>query len=298
MNEDRTENVNTELPPHSPCLENDLMQSVPGCIGHEKVVFSSEFRALDTPIAGRPFRTDQVCHLDGRTVDPLSDVRLPVCQPQEVHFPVVDPKMSPRGSRVKPDLHKVPELLTKQPKPLRLNGSRIFRRLRKKSRSKCLDNENDTIQNVSNEYVCMNNTINNDNGIANSDLHDDVPSLVSDMNVMSLRPKGCDINIMSFDVDEYRRLHEEYGPITLEAQATPYNNLCKSFCTEDNPFTSLAIKGETMFICPASAQQVMPMLEYFENARSQSPLDTRAIIVLPILQRKMNKLWKVVENNN
>jgi hypothetical protein len=120
---------------------------------------------------------------------------------------------------------------------------------------------------------------NNVNGIANSDVHvdmpfrvTDIPFLVPDVNAMPLRPKGCDTNIMSFDVDEYRRLHDEYGPITLEAQATPYNNFFKSYCTEDDPFTSRVIKGETMFICPASSQQVMPMLEHFENARSQRPI--------------------------
>ena len=54
----------------------------------------------------------------------------------------------------------------------------------------------------------MINTANNDNGIANSDLHVDIPSLVSDVNAMSLCPKGCDMNIISFDVDEYRRLND------------------------------------------------------------------------------------------
>ena len=273
MNDDKNEHVKTDLPPHSPCPENDFMKLVPGCIGHEEVAFGSDFRALDTPLAGRPFRTDQVCYLDGRTVDPSSDVRLSVCQPREVHSPVVDPKMSPRGSRVKPNLHKVPDLLKKQPKPLRLNGSRIFRRLRKKSRSKSLDNEIDTTQDVSNDDIVKNvlndykvNDVNHVNGNADNDLHVDVMPIAPNVSMISLRPNGCDINNMMFDVDEYRRLHDEYGPITLEAQATPYNNLCKSYCTEENPFTSCEIKGKTMFICPVSSQQVIQMLEHFENA--------------------------------
>ena len=134
------------MPPHSPCLDNNIMQNMPGCIGQKGVVSGSDFRALDTPIAGRPFRTDQVWYLDGRTVDPPNDVRLPVCQPRKVHSSVVDPKMSSRSSRVKHVLNDVPEKLKTRPKPLRLNGARTFRRLRKrrKSHAKDLDHENDT----------------------------------------------------------------------------------------------------------------------------------------------------------
>ena len=134
------------MPPRSPCLDDNIMQNMPGCIGQKGVVSGSDFRALDTPIAGRPFRTDQVWYLDGRTVDPPNDVRLPVCQPQEVHSSVVDPKMNSRSSRVKHVLNDVPEKLKTRPKPLRLNGSRIFRRLRNKRKSyyKDLDQNADT----------------------------------------------------------------------------------------------------------------------------------------------------------
>ena len=114
-------------------------------------------------------------------------------------------KMSPCGSRVKPKLHKVPALLKKQPKPLRLNGSRIFRRLSKKSRSKCLDNEIETTQDVLNDNIVKDsmsddkvNNVDHVNGSANNDLHVEMTPLIPDVIVMPLRPNGCDMNDMMF----------------------------------------------------------------------------------------------------
>ncbi len=116
--------------------------------------------------------------------------------------------MSPCGSRVKPNLHKVPDLLKKQPKQLRLNGSRIFRRLRNKSRSKCLDNEIDTTQDVLNDDIVKEsmsddkvNNVDHVNGSANNDFYVDMTPLIPDVIVMSLRLDGCDMNNMVFDVD-------------------------------------------------------------------------------------------------
>ena len=104
---------------------------------------------------------------------------------------------------------------------------------------------------------------------------------------------GSKLEHMMFDIDEFRRLHEEHGPITFEAQATPYNNLlCKEYCHDDKSFLKQEVKGKTVFICPLYSQQVLPMLEHFELARSQSPLDTRAIVVLPELQSKHSNNYK------
>ena len=270
------------------------MQNMPGCIGQKGVVSGSDFRALDTPIAGRPFRTDQVWYLDGRTVDPPNDVRLPVCQPRKVHSSVVDPKMSSRSSRVKHVLNDVPEKLKTRPKPLRLNGARTFRRLRKrrKSHAKDLDHENDTtLIDTKVDKVNENEQVKQNDHNTYDDVSDvDCPKTKA--KDILLRPMGSKPQLMMFDVDEFRRLHDEHGPITFEAQATPYNNLCNAYCHDDKSFLEQDLKGKTVFICPLYSEQVLPMLEHFEDARSQSPLDTRAIVVLPELQSKSSNEYK------
>ncbi len=86
-------------------------------------------------------------------------------------------------------------------------------------------------------------------------------------NVM-FRPDGCDVNDMCFDVDEFRKLHNHYGPITLDAFASSSTNLCQRYCSDANPFLKHNVKGENVFICPLQSDDVLPMLHHFESIRS------------------------------
>ncbi len=65
-------------------------------------------------------------------------------------------------------------------------------------------------------------------------------------NVM-FRPDGCDVNDMCFDVDEFRKMHNDYGPITLDAFASSNTNLCQRYCSDANPFLKHNVKGENLF---------------------------------------------------
>lgn len=101
---------------------------------------------------------------------------------------------------------------------------------------------------------------------------------------------------MHFDKDEYQRLQENFGPLTLEACATCYNNLCPNYCSKETPFLNHQLQGETVFLCPMMGSEVMPMLQYFEAQRLQSPLDTRANVILLVVEDQWDKKAKEIIN--
>ncbi len=82
----------------------------------------------------------------------------------------------------------------------------------------------------------------NDNAIITDATEDDTPRT---KNVM-FRLNGCDINDTCFDVDEFRKLYNDYGPITLDAFALSTNALCQKYCSDANPFLKHNVKGETV----------------------------------------------------
>ena len=49
-------------------------------------------------------------------------------------------------------------------------------------------------------------------------------------------------------------------------------------------------------MCPTSSDQVLQMLDHFENARMKNPLGTKAIIALPALNMQLTKKWKLYLN--
>ena len=258
---------------------------MPGCIGHNGVESSLDVQPMDTSCDVTSFR-------DRR--EPPIDVRLPVCQPLEATTSAVDLNMSNVGSRVKLGIHAVPEKLRNVPKPIRINRARVYRRLKKTKPRTDPCHRNDTTTDEVNErndrYDCANTT-------SKVDVNDDDNVILEEKEISKnvlLRPDGCKLHNMCFDVDEFRKLNREYGPITLEAYALPTNNLCQTYCDKENPFLKHVVKGEMTFMCPMQSNDVLPMLQHFENVRKQYPLETRGIIVLPDINHVDKRNWKVI----
>ena len=83
---------------------------------------------------------------------------------------------------------------------------------------------------------------------------------------------------------------------TLDTYTNEENKLTLKFCSTLDTFLEHSVVGETMFLCPTSSEQVLSLLQHFENARLKSPLDTKAIIVLPALNMQVTKQWNVYLN--
>ena len=255
---------------------------MPGCIGHNGVESSLDVQPMDTSC-------DDVTSFRDRREPPI-DVRLPVCQPLEASTSAVDLIMSNASSRVKLGIQSVPEKLRNVPKPLRVNRARVYRRLKKIKPRTDPCHCNDTTTDEVNERNDNANTTNN------VDVNTDDNVILDEKEISKnviLRPDGCNLCDMCFDVDEFRKLHTEYGPITLDAYALPTNSLCQTYCDNENPFLKHEVKGETIFMCPMQSNDVLPMLQHFENVRMQHPLETRGIIVLPDIDHVDKKKWKV-----
>ena len=103
-------------------------------------------------------------------------------------------------------------------------------------------------------------------------------------NNFSLRLDGWNMQNMQFDPDKFGRLHNDFGPITLDAYATESNHICQKFCFVSMSFLGHPVTRETVFMCPSYSKQVLQMLQHFENARVKSSLDRRGIIVLTYLK--------------
>ena len=117
-----------------------------------------DFPAMGTTEA---LKNQKVGYPDGRSKGPycdvISDVRLPVAKlliPGLKTGMAADPETNHCDSRVRSVVHEVPEPLKLKMKPLRLNGSRIHRKLRKMSKKVPCSDDGTTANNVVelNEY--------------------------------------------------------------------------------------------------------------------------------------------------
>ena len=83
-----------------------------------------------------------------------------------------------------------------------------------------------------------------------------------------------------FDRTEFERLNELYGPFTMDGAASLYDAVVPNFCSIERPFENENVQGQTVFLNPPFAKAQI-MLQHFECQRQKSPLDTKALIVLP-----------------
>ena len=88
------------------------------------------------------------------------------------------------------------------------------------------------------------------------------------------------VDSIMFDRLEFQRLNEEYGPFTLDGAAAMYDAQVPNYCACDRPFETTDVKGQTVFLNPPFSK-ALEMLKHFESERQESPLDTRAVIILP-----------------
>ena len=80
---------------------------------------------------------------------------------------------------------------------------------------------------------------------------------------------------MQFDPNEFHKRSDEYCPITLDTYTNEENNLCLKFCPTHSSFLKHPVVGETVILCPTSLEQVLQMLQHFENVKLRSFLETR-----------------------
>lgn len=114
---------------------------------------------------------------------------------------------------------------------------------------------------------------------------------LSKISTKPVRPLSCPPDSIIFDRNEFSRLNNLYGPVTLDACASSFDSVCPNFCSAENPFTNASVTGETVFINPVYDESALPILEHFESQRQSSPYDTRAIIVLPRWASAIGKSW-------
>ena len=66
-----------------------------------------------------------------------------------------------------------------------------------------------------------------------------------------LRLDECKSENMQFDPDEFRKLNDEHGPITLDTYTVEREKLCLKFCSAHSSFIDHPVAGETVFMCPS-----------------------------------------------
>ena len=96
-----------------------------------------------------------------------------------------------------------------------------------------------------------------------------------------------------FDHSEFERLNELYGPFDLDGAASMYDAQVPEYCSIDRPFEKENLQGKTVFLNPPFGKAKL-MLSHFELQRQQSPLDTKAVIILPRWNSKSSKEYKPI----
>ena len=98
-----------------------------------------------------------------------------------------------------------------------------------------------------------------------------------------------------FDRSEFDRWNEIHGPFTLDGAASMYDCLVPNFCSIERPFENEKIQGQNVFLNPPFGK-AETMLKHFESERQKSPLDTKALIVLPQWTSKFAKTLKYISD--
>jgi hypothetical protein len=108
---------------------------------------------------------------------------------------------------------------------------------------------------------------------------------------LSLAP-GCPFDSALFDPTEFASLNHAYGPITYDACAYAFDNVCPSYSSTENPFTSASTTCHTVFINPVFDDTTLPILQHlFEQQQQQSPADVHAILILQRWHSPVGKSW-------
>ena len=97
---------------------------------------------------------------------------------------------------------------------------------------------------------------------------------------------------LQFDLDEFTRLSNLYGPFTYEALASPSTSLVPTYSPTLEDLRKQDLKGHIMWV-QVPEEHALSIIQYIEQYRARYPFDIRAIIVLP---RRTDSTGKVLQS--